>query len=223
MTTGNRFRTHATAWLLPLLAAVLLGLALLGGCAASEPLDQPPQVDEEALRLEEEERRKREAEEARLAELRRIEEEKRQREEMMQLFGPVGEPPPSGPVPEQAVTGIPFDEAVPPLPKEPTVRIAVLSLDSQPDKAQRVALSIGTHERERLEARLGMAVKIAYVAQVKVPPPHESEVRYRPQFLRAAQSVAAVISAEQWVGPMTPDELLQQGVDLFVYVGEQYN
>lgn len=205
-----------------LLAALLVSSALLGGCAAEGPLEQPPEVDEEALAREAEERRLAEEEAARLAEERRLEAERREAEEMAELFGPVGEPPPVGPLPEPVITGIPFDEAVPPLPDEPTLRVAVFSLASQPDKARQVALVLGTHERERLEARLGMAVKITYVAQTKHPPRHASEVRYRPEFLRAAQSVAAVLAAEQWIGPMTDAERRQEGVDVVVHVGEAY-
>ena len=205
-----------------LLAALLLAPALLGGCAAEGPLEQPPEVDEEALAREAEERRLAEEEAARLAEQRRLEAERRQAEEMADLFGPVGEPPPLGPLPEPEVSGIPFDEAVPPLPDEPTLRVAVFSLESQPDKARRVALVLGTYERERLEERLGMAVKITYVAQTKHPPRHNSEVRYRPEYLRAAQSVAAVLSSEQWIGPMTENERRQEGVDVVVHLGGAY-
>ena len=100
--------------------------------------------------------------------------------------------------------------------------MAVFSLDTQPDKGRQVALILGTHERERLEERLGMAVKIAYVSHVKGPPAVPSEIRYRPNFLRAAQGVAGVLSAEQRIGPMTADDLRQE-VDVVVVVGPTYN
>jgi predicted small lipoprotein YifL len=202
---------------------LLAALLLLGGCGGQPgPLEQPPKVDEAQLRKEAEERRKAEEEAARLAEERRKVEEQRQQEELIATVGVVGEPPPVGPLPEPVVEGIPFDEAVPPLPAEPMLRVAVLAHGAPAGTGRQVAALIGTHERERLEERLGMAVSIVYVAETTRPLPRDSEIHYRKDYLRAAQSVAAVLSAAQWIAPMTDDELTQPRVDLLVHLGKDY-
>lgn len=215
---------HKGAWVrrVRMLAVLLFaGALLLGGCAGGQP-EGPPKPSEEELARQAEEQAKQEAERKRLEEERRKAEEKRQREEMVALVGSLGEPPSIAPVPPPQPQGIPFDEAVPPLPAEPTVRVAVLAHGPAADKAEQVALILGTYERDRLEERLGMAVKIAYVARRDDPLPRDSEIHYRPDFLRAAQSMATALSAQQWIGPMTMDEARQRGVDVVVHVGEHY-
>jgi hypothetical protein len=220
-----------------LLAGLLLVVALapLGGCSMfgggeTRPLDEPPQVDEEALRREAEEKRleeeRRLAEEKRLEEERRLAEEKRIEAEIREVFGPV---PPApvlpGPLGVAAATPegeVAFDQAVPPLPDEPALRVAVLSDLEQPDKGHNVALIIGTYQRDYLESQLGMAVKIAYVSRTGSNVTTQSRIHFRPDFLQAAMTVASVLDRDQSVAPMTPAELSQQEVDLMVYIGKDY-
>ena len=85
-----------------------------------------------------------------------------------------------------------------------------------------VALLVGTYERDRIEARLGMAVKIMYVAETTRPLARDSEVHYRKSYLLAAQAVAQSMSAQQWIAPMTPDELHQPEGDVVVHIGKDY-
>ncbi len=205
---------------LALLCAALTLAAVFSGCAAPKPLDVPPKVDEEAVRREAEEERRRDEEARRLAEEARKAEEQRQKEELMQLFGVIGEvqQPAQRPKPQ----GIPFDEAVPPLPNEPTVRVAVLSNVEQPEKGRQVALLIGTYHREHLEDQLGAAIKIAYVSHLKRNITRDSVIHFRPNFLRAATSVASILPQHQTIGPMSGEERLQEGVDLLVYIGGDY-
>jgi predicted small lipoprotein YifL len=214
----------AGAAALALTVLVLASPALLGGCASKGPLNQPPKVDEAALRREAEAKAKREAEERKLAEERRIAEEKRQKEEMMQAFGTVGQPEaPAPPALTKAEAGaVPYDQAVPPLPAEPTVRVVVLSHDAPPEAGRDVALLIGTYERPWIESHTGMAVKILYVAQATQPLSRPSEVHYRNNYLLAAQAVAQSMSAQQWIAPMTPDELHQPDADIVVHIGKDY-
>ncbi len=117
---------------------------------------------------------------------------------------------------------IPFDDAVPALPPDPTVRVAVLSHDAPPSVSREVAALIGTWERDRIEEHLGMAVKILYVAESSQPLPRGSEIHYRKDYLRAAQSVASVMFAAQWIGPMTAEEQRQEDVDLVIHIGKTY-
>jgi hypothetical protein len=222
---------------LAIAALLLLAVGLLAnGCSSGEAA----KLAEAQKQKQAEEQRQREAEDRRLAEERRIAEEKRQVAEMHDLFGPIGEPPPLPGEPQApAATAAPgaaaaapaapagppeiaFDEAVPPLPKEPTVGVVVLSHAATPGQGRQVAALLGDYERERLEERLGMAVRIMYVAESTQPLARESEVHYRPDYLRAAQSVAAVLSAQQWIGPMSEEEQRQDGVDLVVHIGKDY-
>ncbi len=216
--TARRIRSGLIC--LALLCAALTLAAVFSGCAAPKPLDVPPKVDEEAARREAEEERRRDDEAQRLAEEARKAEEQRQKEELMQLFGEIGEvpQPPQRPKPQ----GIPFDEAVPPLPNEPTVRVAVLSNAGQPEKGRQVALLIGIYHREHLEDQLGAAIKIAYVSHLKRNITRDSVIHFRPNFLRAATSVASILPQHQTIGPMSGEERLQEGVDLLVYIGGDY-
>lgn len=208
------------------LALICAALTLAAGCAGRigeepKPLEVPPKVDEEAARREAEEDRRRDEEATRLAEEEaRKAEEQRQKEELLQLFGEIGEvpQPPQRPKPQ----GIPFDEAVPPLPNEPAVRVAVLSNAEQPEKGRQVALLIGTYHREHLEDQLGAAIKIAYVSHLKRNITRDSVIHFRPNFLRAATSVASILPQHQTIGPMSGEERLQEGVDLLVYIGGDY-
>lgn len=116
-----------------------------------------------------------------------------------------------------------FDDAVPRLPPDPIVRVAVFSASGQRSKARDVSLILGTYLREPLEERIGMGVRIAYVAETTRLPQHVSEVHYRgAKFLQAAQAMAAAISAQQWIGPMTAQEQQQEGVDVVVRLGPAY-
>jgi hypothetical protein len=210
-----------------LVATLLASLLALGACGRGEPkAPEPPPKDVATLQREAEARALTEVAERQAEEERREAEERQGQEALLRLFGAVGDPPlPPVGTADAAAPGagvVPFDEAVPPLPAEPTVRVAVFSPPAKPELAQRVALVLGTYERTYLEAQLGMAVKIAYVAQLKRPPTRASEIRYRPEFLRAAQSMATVLSSLEWIGPMSPDELRQDRVDVFVYLGERY-
>ena len=120
------------------------------------------------------------------------------------------------------VKEIPYEEAVPPPPQPPTVRVAVLSSQSQPEKGQNIALILGTYRRDMLEELMGMAVEIAYISHMKQDVTRQSAIHFRPNFLRAAVSVASVLPREQDLRPMSADEQRQESVDLLVYVGKNY-
>lgn len=201
------------------LAAALLAAPLLGGCSShkapeAKPLEEPPAAPAktpEQIQAEKEAAAKA-AEEAAA---------KRKEEEVKQTFGTPA-PPPSPPPVQKAPEGLPFDQVVPPLPAEPTVRVAVLSDAGQPSKGEKVALIIGTYQKKRLENELGMTVKIAYISSVTKNITRQSVIRYRPKFLKAAVAVASVLPAEQRVEPMTPAEEDRLGADLLVFVGRDY-
>ena len=230
-------RKNIAPWLV-----FLLLMAALGGCSASEdpgvekPVDEPPVVDEaEAAKTREEERlaeEQRLKEEKERAEEQRVAEEKQQEADVKEAIGSIGKAPPSeegGPQPPRPkwvlppiTDGIPFDEAVPPLPKEPTVKVAVFSEESQQEKGQQVALMLQGPGREFIEAKLGAAVILAYVSHLKKIPTRNSAIHFRPKFFQAAQTVAAELPNRQGVAPMTESELKREGVDLIIYVGADY-
>jgi hypothetical protein len=214
-------------------ALLLAGLSLLAGCATTTapwwctgPGGTPSMVagcsniprkpTQAEVNAKAEQQAKKAAEQAKVAE------EQRQIAEVQQAFGPEGQAPDLGPLPAPKVEGTPFDEAVPPLPPEPTVRVVVLSHDAPLAKGRDVALLVGTYDRDRIEARTGMAVKIVYVAESSRPLARASEVHYRKNYLTAAQSVAQAMSAQQWIAPMTPDEQSQQDADLVIHIGKDY-
>lgn len=222
---------------LALLLAVALVAPLVGGCSSSPPKPTPEQVlaqqkAAEAKRKAEEEQKRREAEARRKAKA------ERERREVQEAFGPVGPAPgttaaaapgapagvtPGAPAATAAPAEVPFDEAVPPLPPEPTVRVAVLSHDVPLAVGRQVALQIGTYDRQRIEARLGKALKIVYVAESGAPLPEPSVIHYRKDYLLAAQSVALAMANHQAIGPMTANELRQKNVDLVIHIGKHYH
>ena len=124
-------------------------------------------------------------------------------------------PEPQPPPPAE----VPYDQAFPPPEGSPPVRIAILSSPSRPEDGARLALVLGTYQRERLERELGREVKIAFVSRSASEHQKRSVVHYREGNLKAATAVAASIPAGQVVAPMTPEEAGQEGVDVFVYVG----
>ncbi len=230
-------RKKITSWLLFLVLVATLGACSTAGNGEVEkPLDEPPKVDEaEVARIQEEERQ---AEEQRLeeekerAEEKRIAEEQQRVQDVKDAIGGIGKastseetsqqpPRPKGVLPP-VTDGVPFDEAVPPLPKEPTVKVAVFSEETQQEKGRQVALMIGGPGREFIEAKLGAAVVLAYVSHLKKIPTRHSAIHFRPNFFQAAQTVAVELPNRQTVGPMTESELKREGVDLIVYVGKDY-
>jgi hypothetical protein len=216
MSTRARTLRRIGRWAVLLLVA----LSLLGGCSSGKK--GPSEAE---LKAQAEQRAKQAAEDAKQAEERRKAEEQRQLVELQEAFGPVGEPPapPAAlTAPGAAAGGTPFDEAVPPLPAEPTVRVAVLSHDAPLAKGRQVALLVGTYDRDRIEARLGRAVKIMYVAETTHPLARASEVHYRKNYLSAAETVAQTMPAQQWIAPMTPAEQSQPNVDVVIHIGKDY-
>lgn len=239
--TRRTIKLPRAATLLALLLALALAAPLLGGCSSAPP--KPTKAELEAQQRAAEAKRKAEEEQRRLAaEAAAKAKAERERKEVQEAFGPVGTPPPAvsqaapeapaaptapgeeAAAPQAAAPAaeIPFDKAVPPLPPEPTVRVVVLGHGVPSSVCRRVAVQIGTYERVRIEARLGKALKITYVAETGAPLARPSEIHYRKHFLLAAQSVAMAMADQQAIGPMTPDELRQDNVDLVIHIGKHY-
>ena len=71
-----------------------------------------------------------------------------------------------------------------------------------------------------MERKLGKPIRIAYVSRSSKRHKRRTQIRYRPDYLKAALQVARAIPHEQVVEPMSPAELLQKEVDVFIYIGE---
>lgn len=241
-----------------LLLALVAAPPLLGGCSKSppqalEPLSEPPDPDstpkedavdkeaeptepvltveeqEELARIEEEERIQdaAEAEQARLREEQATRQQLREEaKQALAAFGVQGapvQPPVKGPP-----QGLTFDEVEPALPEPPTVRVAILSKATQPNKAQQMALLIGRYQRDFLERNLGQAVQVVNVSHYSAGsassngPASGSLIYFRPEQLHAAMEVAAVLPDEQRIEPMSAEQIAREGVDLIVMLGQDY-
>jgi hypothetical protein len=134
------------------------------------------------------------------------------------------EPPPQAeapPPPESGGERIPYEEAFPEDFKQVRpVRIAVLSSPNRPAAGAQVAMILGQFQRSHLERKLGRPIRIAYVSRSSKRHKRKTQIRYRPDYLKAALRVARAIPHEQVVEPMSPAELLQKEVDVFIYIGE---
>lgn len=134
------------------------------------------------------------------------------------------EPPPpdeSPPPPEPEVERIPYAKAFPEDFKQVRpVRIAVLASPNRPAAGEQVAMILGEFQRQKLERKLGKPIRIAYVSRSSRRHKRQTQIRYRPDYLKAALQVARAIPYEQVVEPMSPAELLQEEVDVFIYIGE---
>ena len=118
---------------------------------------------------------------------------------------------------------ISFQSAFPDTLKEPTVHIAVFTGPTAPERGGQVALILADREKDRLEANLGMAVKIAFVSMFEEPIPNNSLIRYRKDYFRAAVKVADTLPGIQNIKPMSEQESIRLGVDLIIYVSDNYN
>lgn len=115
---------------------------------------------------------------------------------------------------------IPYEEAFPPPPPRDTlVRVSVLSHAAAPQAGERIALVVGTLQKERLEKRLGKEVRLIVTARG-----HERNIRgslllFREGYLDAAMAIASTLSDAQRVEPMAPEESEREGVDVLILAG----
>ena len=118
--------------------------------------------------------------------------------------------------------GIPYQEAFPEdFKKEQPVRIAVLSSPARPAAGQRIGMILGKFQKKRLEKALGRKVMVAYVSRSTKKHGENTIIRYRPDFLKAAIQVAAVLPKNQVVEAMQPSDMALHEVDVIVYLGDR--
>jgi hypothetical protein len=121
-------------------------------------------------------------------------------------------PPPVNP------DATPYDKAFPPL-EDHAVRIGIISGSSQATAAQSLARMLSNEDRKYLEDTLGLGVKVAYVSETNRPETRQTQVHYRPDFLKAAVQIAALLPPPQKLDVMSDAEATRHGVDVLVQVG----
>jgi hypothetical protein len=122
--------------------------------------------------------------------------------------------------PPQAAGAKPYDEAFPPI-ADRVVRIGIVSGSSQAASAQNLARMLSGEDRKYMEETLGLGVQIAYVSETGRPEVPRTRVRYRPQFLKAAVHIAALLPEPQLLGAMSDAEAASHGVDVLVQIGTE--
>jgi predicted small lipoprotein YifL len=115
---------------------------------------------------------------------------------------------------------IPYEEAFPPPPpKDTLVRVSVLSHANAPQTGERIALVIGTLQKERLEKRLGKEVRLIVTSRGHQRNLRGSVVQFREGYLDAAMAIASTLSDAQHVEPMPQEESEREGIDVLILAG----
>ena len=122
--------------------------------------------------------------------------------------------------PPQAAGAKPYDEVYPQI-ADRVVRIGIVSGSSQAASAQNLARMLSGEDRKYMEETLGLGVQIAYVSETGRPEVPRTRVRYRPQFLKAAVHIAALLPEPQLLGAMSDAEAASHGVDVLVQIGTE--
>ena len=114
----------------------------------------------------------------------------------------------------------PYEEAFPPPPpKDTVVRVSVLSHAAAPQTGERVALVVGTLQKERLEKRLGKEGRLIVPARGHQRNTHGSLLLFREGYLDAAMAIASTLADAQHVEPMPPEDSERDGVDVLILAG----
>jgi hypothetical protein len=103
------------------------------------------------------------------------------------------------------------------------LNVSVLNASSRDQNAQRLAILLDRQQRQRLEEQIGMRLEVTNISSVRegmVLP--RTKIYFRPNFLKAALSLAEVIPGEQIVELMPSSHKGRMGTDIEVYVGENF-
>ena len=103
------------------------------------------------------------------------------------------------------------------------LQVSVLNASHQMDGAQRLAILLERHQRRNLENRIGMKLEITNISSVRermILP--KTKIYYRPNYLDAALAMAGLIPGEQIIEQMTLARRGKLGIDVEVYVGENF-
>ena len=112
----------------------------------------------------------------------------------------------------------PYDKAFPAI-QDKVVRIGIMSGSSQAESAQIVSRMLSDEERKYMEETLGLGMKIAYVSETDLPQTQRTRVKYRPEFLKAAVHIAALLPQPQQLAILSEADATRHGVDILVQIG----
>jgi hypothetical protein len=113
---------------------------------------------------------------------------------------------------------VPYDQAFPPA-KDHVVRVGIMSGSSEEGAGAILARMFSAEDRKYLEDTLGLGVQIAYVSETDRPRTTRSRVMYRPQFMKAAVEIAALIPQPQSIEVLSEEEAAKRKVDILVQIG----
>ena len=93
-------------------------------------------------------------------------------------------------------------------PRQPTLRISIISTAKDRQRTMEVATLLQDHQRMVLQRRIGMQVDVVRIITKRRAPPADT-IRYQPGFLRAALQLSRVIPGQQLVEVLRGKTLVQ--------------
>lgn len=103
------------------------------------------------------------------------------------------------------------------------LNLAVFNASPRVGTARRLAIMLEHQQRRTIEERLGLKLEILNISSVRedlrLP---RTKIYFRPNFLKAALTLAEMIPGEQVVEPMPLSRLSRLGNDVEIYVGENF-
>jgi len=104
-----------------------------------------------------------------------------------------------------------------------SLNVSVLNASVTANSAQRLAILLSRHQRRALEERVGMKLQLNNISSVEeqlILP--KTKIYFRPNFFKAALTLAEIIPGEQVVEKMPASRMGKLGVDIEIYVGENF-
>ena len=103
------------------------------------------------------------------------------------------------------------------------LNLAVFNAAPRVGAARRLAIMLEHQQRRTIEERLGLKLEILNISSVREDLRlSQTKIYFRPNFLKAALTLAEMIPGEQVVEPMPLSRLSRLGNDVEIYVGENF-
>lgn len=103
------------------------------------------------------------------------------------------------------------------------LQLSILNASNIVESAQKLAILLERHQRRELENQLGMQLKITNISTVRDSIIlAKTKIYYRSNYLDAALALAETIPGEQIVEKMPLDRSGRLGVDVEIFVGENF-
>ncbi|MBF0351700.1 MAG: LytR C-terminal domain-containing protein [SAR324 cluster bacterium] len=103
------------------------------------------------------------------------------------------------------------------------LQVSILNASHQVNAAQRLAVFMERHQRRMLEDKIGMKLEVTNISSVRekfILP--KTKIYYRPNYLDSALKMSEVIPGEQIIESMPLDRRGKLGIDVEIYVGENF-